>query len=179
MIATTHGDQEGWFSDDEFAEIRRKVPMLYVQAIPVQTDEFGQVTHIGLMMRANDDGNIVRSIVSGRVMYGEVIHAALLRHIENDLGPLTLPSLPQSAHPFTVTQYFPTPQPTGFVDERQHAVSLGYIVPIKGEVEPRKAALEFNWFEPKEIVTSKMFEEMDDSQGLVIYQALAHMGIFS
>ncbi|MFT4185884.1 MAG: DUF4916 domain-containing protein [Micrococcaceae bacterium] len=178
MAVLSSEGSEGWLPEPEFQEVRAKVPLIYIQAIPVKIDEFGQVTHIGLLMQANDNGDISRSIVSGRIEYGEVIQAAILRHIEKDLGSLAMPNMPQSAHPFTVTQYFPTPGVTAFVDSRQHAISLGYIVPIKGQVEPRKSALEFNWFTPSEVISDAMQAEMDDSQGLIIYQALSHMGIF-
>ena len=37
---------------------------------------------------------MVRTFVSGRVMYRETVRAALLRHLEKDLGPLAFPQLP-------------------------------------------------------------------------------------
>ena len=74
----------GWLSDIELEEARRRLPMLYVEAIPVITDGSGQVTSIGVLLRSTPLGEITRTIVSGRVRYGETIRDALFRHVEND-----------------------------------------------------------------------------------------------
>ena len=36
----------GWLSDVELAEIRRRLPLLYVEAVPVRVDGLGQVTEV-------------------------------------------------------------------------------------------------------------------------------------
>ena len=38
----------GWLSDDELTEIRSRLPLLYVEAVPVRLDGMGQVTEVGL-----------------------------------------------------------------------------------------------------------------------------------
>ena len=88
--------------------------------------------------------------MSGRVLYHERIRAALLRHMEKDLGPLALPRIPPAPQPFTVAEYFPTPGVTPFHDPRQHAVSLAYVVPVEGDCAPQQDALELTWFTPLE-----------------------------
>ena len=57
-------------------------------------DVQGTVTSVGLLLRAGEDGQIKRALVSGRVLYHERVRAALLRHVEKDLGPLALPRVP-------------------------------------------------------------------------------------
>ncbi len=99
----------GWLSDVELEEARRHLPMLYVEAIPVRTDGSGQVTEIGVLLRSTPLGEITRTIVSGRVRFGETIRDALFRHVENDLGPMAFPLLPPQPLPFTVAEYFPIP----------------------------------------------------------------------
>lgn len=42
----------GWLSDVELAEIRRRLPLLYVEAVPVRVDGLGQVTEVGMLLRA-------------------------------------------------------------------------------------------------------------------------------
>jgi hypothetical protein len=49
-------------------------------------------------------------VVTGRVLFGERIRDALLRHLEKDLGPVALPRIPPAPSPFTVVEYFPSPR---------------------------------------------------------------------
>ena len=60
-------------------------------------------------------------------LFGERVRDALIRHLENDLGPLALPRLPADPTPFTIVEYFPDPERSGFHDPRHHAVSLAYV----------------------------------------------------
>src|SRR5690606_14565876 len=57
----------GWLTDVELAEARRRLPILYVEAVPVRTDGTGTVIEVGILLRATPLGEITRSIVSGRV----------------------------------------------------------------------------------------------------------------
>ena len=93
---------------------------------------------------------MTRTIVSGRVRYGETVRDALFRHLENDLGPMAFPLLPPQPVPFTVAEYFPIPGVSAFHDDRQHAVSLAFVVPVTGTCEPRQDALEVTWMPPAE-----------------------------
>ena len=120
---------------------------------------------------------MVRSLVSGRVIYRETIRAALLRHMEKDLGPLAFPQLPISPVPFTVAEYFPAPSQTGFTDERQHAVALAYVIPVTGECEPRQDALELTWMTPEEVLSPGVQMEFVGGRGILIRQALAFAGV--
>ena len=133
--------------------VRERVPIVYVEAVPVRLDPLGFVNAEGTLLQADEDGTMVRSLVSGRVIYRETIRAALLRHMEKDLGPLAFPQLPISPVPFTVAEYFPAPSQTGFTDERQHAVALAYVIPVTGECEPRQDALELTWMTPEEVLS--------------------------
>src|SRR6476661_4476535 len=97
-----------WLSGEEMDAARERLPILYVDAVPVRVDEHGTVTKVGLLLRVGSDGQIKRALVSGRVLYHERVRAALLRHLEKDLGPLALPRIPPAPQPFTVAEYFPT-----------------------------------------------------------------------
>ena len=99
----------GWLSDIELEEVRRRLPLLYVEAVPVRVDGLGVVTEVGILLRATATGEMTRTLVSGRVMYGETLRDALFRHLEKDLGPMAFPLLPASPVPFTVAEYFPMP----------------------------------------------------------------------
>jgi hypothetical protein len=151
--------------------------MIYVEAVPVRLDPLGFVNEVGTLLQADQDGNMIRSLVSGRVIYRETIRAALLRHMEKDLGPLAFPQLPISPVPFTVAEYFPAPSQTGFTDERQHAVSLAYVIPVTGECEPRQDALELTWMTPEEVLSPGVQLEFSGGRGALIRQALAFAGV--
>jgi hypothetical protein len=165
-----------WLSREELDSARERLPILYVDALPVRVDEEGAVTSVGLLLRVTGHGQISRAMVSGRVLYQERVRAALLRHLEKDLGPLALPRLPISPQPFTVAEYFPTPGVTAFHDQRQHAVSLAFVVPVEGDCEPQQDALELTWLSPVEAADEQLHLEMAGGQGTLLRQALAHCG---
>ncbi|MFD6100392.1 NUDIX hydrolase family protein [Nocardiopsis flavescens] len=175
-MTETAETRPGWFSDRELESIRGRMPVMYVQAVPVRVDEVGEVTRVGLLMRATADGRFHRSVVSGRVLYHERVRDALLRHLEKDLGPVALPRVPASPQPFTVAEYFPTPGVTPFHDPRQHAVALAYIVPVAGDCQPRQDALDLVWLTPEEAADPVVGAEMNDGQDVLVRQALAHVG---
>lgn len=166
----------GWLSEVELAEARRRLPMLYVEAVPVRTDGSGLVTEVGILLRATPLGEMTRTIVSGRVRYGETVRDALFRHVENDLGPMAFPILPPQVLPFTVAEYFPLPGVSAFHDDRQHAVSLAFVVPVTGTCEPRQDALEVTWMTPHEAASDAVAAEMEGGRGTLVRQALASVG---
>ncbi|HEV2634179.1 MAG TPA: NUDIX hydrolase family protein [Actinocrinis sp.] len=166
----------GWLSRDELEAARARLPILYVEAVPVRVDDSGEVTRIGLLLRITPEGEVSRAFVSGRVQHHERVRDALLRHLEKDLGPMALPQIPASLQPFTVAEYFPTEGVTPYHDPRQHAVALAYIVPVVGDCRPRQDALDLVWFSPQEACSPVVQQEMWGGQGLLLKQALAHVG---
>lgn len=165
-----------WLNADDLEQARARLPIVYVDAIPVRTDDAGRVTKIGLLLRGRPDGSISRAVISGRVLYGERIRDALLRHIEKDLGAMALPQVPASPAPFTVAEYFPDPEVSGFHDPRQHAVSLVYVVPVRGDCAPSQDALDLVWLTPNEAISQNVRAEMTGGQDLLVRLALAHVG---
>ncbi|TQL41937.1 uncharacterized protein DUF4916 [Homoserinimonas aerilata] len=166
-----------WLSDVELLEIRRRLPILYVEAVPVRLDSLGVVLEVGVLLRASVTGEMGRTLVSGRVMYGETLREALFRHLEKDLGPMAFPQLPASPVPFQVAEYFPMPGISQFTDDRQHAVSLAYVVPVTGTCEPRQDALEITWMSPAEAASYTVSDEMDGGRGALLRAALASVGV--
>ncbi|MBM9508689.1 NUDIX hydrolase family protein [Actinacidiphila acididurans] len=166
----------GWLAPEELELTRARMPILYVDAVPVRVDEGGEVTRIGLLLRIGPDGTVSRTLVSGRVLHHERVRDALMRHLEKDLGPVALPRVPASLQPFTVAEYFPTPGITPYHDPRQHAVSLAYIVPVAGDCRPRQDALDLVWFTPQEAASPQLQQEMPGGQGVLLKHALAHVG---
>ncbi|WP_353807423.1 NUDIX hydrolase family protein [Agromyces sp. SYSU T00194] len=166
----------GWLSDIELEEVRQRLPLIYVEAVPVRVDGLGTVVEVGVLLRGTPTGEITRTLVSGRVLYGETLRDALFRHLEKDLGPMAFPLLPASPVPFAVAEYFPMPGISPFTDDRQHAVSLAYVVPVTGTCEPRQDALEVTWMTPEEACAPEVAAEMEGGRGTLIRQALASVG---
>jgi len=119
---------------------------------------------------------VKRALVSGRVLYHERVRSALLRHLEKDLGPLALPRLPADPTPFTIVEYFPDPDRSGFHDPRHHAVSLAYVVPVDGDCQPTQEALDLTWFSCEEAVSASVRNQMTGGHDRLIRLALAHVG---
>ncbi len=165
-----------WLNSDDLEQMRARLPIVYVDAIPVRVDESGKVNKVGLLLRGRPDGSISRAVISGRVLYGERVRDALLRHIEKDLGGMALPQIPTSPTPLTIAEYFPDPEVSGFHDPRQHAVSLVYVVPVKGDCAPSQDTLDLVWLTPTEAVSENVRAEMTGGQDRLVRLALAHVG---
>ncbi|MCX7523130.1 NUDIX hydrolase family protein [Microbacterium sp. STN6] len=167
----------GWLSDIELEQVRERMPILYVEAVPVQVDGLGRVVSVGVLLRATPMGEMTRTLVSGRVLYGETLRDALFRHLEKDLGPMAFPQLPASPVPFHVAEYFPMPGVSAFTDDRQHAVALAYVVPVTGTCDPRQDALELTWMTPLEAASDQVAAEMEGGRGSLLRAALAAVGV--
>lgn len=175
-MSQTTETSAGWLTDDDLEVARGRVPMVYVDAVPVRVSDLGEVTEIGLLLRPMADGTVSRALVTGRVHWGERIRQALLRHLEKDLGPLALPRLPPTPTPFTIAEYFPDPLVSGFHDPRQHAVSLAYVVPVDGECRPSAESLDLAWVTPTEAASREVRDEMTGGHDRLLRLALAHVG---
>ena len=166
----------GWLSPEDLELVRAHVPLVYVDAMPVRVDGRGVVTEIGLLLRVAADGSISRMVVSGRVLFGErsaTRCCAIWRRIS---ARTRSPRCPLDPAPFTVVEYFPDPERSGFHDPRHHAVSLAYVVPVDGDCFPTQEALDLAWFSPSEAVSAKVREQMTAGQDRLIRLALAHVG---
>jgi len=176
MASTRTPDpNSGWFSDEELQEIRQRLPLIYVEALPVRIDPLGVVTEVGLLLRVGSTGSMTRTLVSGRVLFGETLRDALFRHLEKDLGPMAFPQLPLSPQPAHIAEYFPFPD-SKYTDMRQHAVSLVYVVPVTGTCEPRQDALEITWMTPAEAAREDVVSELEGGRGSLLRAALASVG---
>lgn len=169
--------QTGWLPAEDLSEVRERVPIVYVDAVPVRLDHLGKVEKVGLLLRAMPDGTISRAVVTGRVLFGETVRDALWRHLTKDLGPEADPHLPAGTAPFTVAEYFPDPARTGYHDPRQHAVSLAFVVQVTGSPEPQQDALDLSWLTPGEALSPSVAAEMSGGHDKLVRLALAHCGV--
>lgn len=177
MSVRTPDPNPGWLPDFALDETRARVPILYVEAVPVRVNALGQIESVGVLLRGSSTtGVMTRTLVSGRVLHGESVREALLRNLEKDLGPTAFPQLPASTVPFSVAEYFPFPGISPLHDSRQHAVALAYVVPVTGECDPRQDALELTWLTPAEAAETEVLEDMEGGRGWLLTQALASVG---
>ena len=45
------GNPPGWLGADDIADLRSRMPIAYVEIVPVRVDDFGRVTQIGSLLR--------------------------------------------------------------------------------------------------------------------------------
>ncbi len=173
MTVRTPDPDPGWLTNSELASARARLPMVYVEALPVRLDDHGRVVEVGLLYRADESGNFRYSFVSGRVLYMHSIRETLMTHLEKDLGPLAMPQLPTSLVPFTVAEYFPYASSSGLTDDRQHAVALCYVVPVRGDTQPRQDALDVAWMTPEQALSPEITTEFEGGRGKLVTQAMA------
>ena len=176
MTRTALDFDENWFDDAEYARLRRRMPIPYVNAIPVRVGETGNVERIGLLLRSLEDGTLGREVVGGRIRFHETIRTALVRHAENDLGPMALPVIPPAISPFHIAEYFPTEGSALLHDPRQHAIAMCFIMEVRGECTPRADALSLDWLTPEETMRSDIVGELCYGQDHILRIALAHLG---
>ena len=176
MTAETDS-HSAWLGSHEMDAARSRLPIVYLNIVPVRIDSHGAATHVGLLLRSTPEGEISRSIITGRVLYGERVRDAIVRHVEKDLGPVAFPRIPVSLQPFGVFEYFPDASITGFHDPRQHAVALGYVVPVTGDARPSQDALDLSWLTVAESSTEAVRSELSGGHDRVMRAALAHVGV--
>lgn len=168
---------ENWLSGDDFDAIRRRMPIVYINLVPIRVDETGKVTQVGLLLTASAEGEIRRSLVTGRVKYRETIREAINRNVDKDLGPVAFARIPATLQPFGVFEYFPDEE-GALHDSRQHAIALGYTIVVSGECQPSQAALDFVWMEIRDLSDSFLESEMANGQHHVVKSALSYLGVF-
>lgn len=169
--------ENSWLGAEEMDTVRHRLPIVYINVVPVRINTVGEVTHVGLLLRGMPSGEISRSIITGRVLYGERVRNALVRHIEKDLGPVAFPRIPTSIAPFDVVEYFPDASVTGYHDPRQHAVALAYVIAVTGDCQPSQEALDLVWLTTQEASSESIRLELTGGQDRVVRAALAHAGI--
>ncbi|MDN4479849.1 DUF4916 domain-containing protein [Demequina muriae] len=175
-MAEMPSEPSGWLSERELQHVRRELPLLYINAVPVRVDAAGEVSEVGLLLRADDDA-ISRALVAGRVLFHETVRDALIRNLEKDLGSVAMPRIPISPTPFAVAEYFPTEGYGAFHDSRQHAVALAFVVAVDGSCEPSQNALDIVWLSPEEAASDDVARDMTGGQHSLLRRALAHCGV--
>jgi ADP-ribose pyrophosphatase YjhB (NUDIX family) len=146
-----------WLREDDYRLIQNSVPIACVDIAPLRLDERGGIEAIGLIFRDTPHQGRRWCLVGGRVQRNETLAAAASRQLRQTLGDGIRFQLDPDDQPVYVAQYFPTRQPVGVIDPRQHAVTMNYFVAIEGEIVPKGEALEFRWFAPDSLPNPDQF----------------------
>ncbi|KFF30966.1 DUF4916 domain-containing protein [Bifidobacterium bombi] len=171
-----NGNPPGWLPAVRIDRLRREVPLVYVEVVPVRCDDLGRISEVGSLVRVRDNGSVERTLVKGRLLFHETIREALARNIGKDLGEIALPVIPPSLQPFTVAEFFPTPGISRFYDPRQHAVALCYVVVISGDCKPQDSSLDVQWCAIASPEFRTFLNQMDDGQDEIVRRALSWTG---
>lgn len=172
----SRGNPPGWLEKEQIDRIRRELPIPYVEVVPVRVNDLGAISQVGTLLCVGDDGNIERTLITGRVLYHETIREALARNIAKDLGELALPMLPTGLQPFTVAEFFPTPGVSPYYDSRQHAIALCYLIPVAGDCKPQDETLDVEWIDPGGDLVEPFIRQMPNGHGQVLRTALSWAG---
>ncbi|OZG61297.1 ADP-ribose pyrophosphatase [Bifidobacterium lemurum] len=171
------GNPPGWLGRDDIDRARRQLPIAYVEIVPARTDDLGRISQVGSLLCVSDDGNIERTLITGRVLFHETLREAIARNVAKDLGDIALPMLPANLQPFTVAEFFPTPGLSECYDPRQHAIALCYVVPIAGDCKPQDETLDVEWVDPRGGTMETFLAQMVNGHDRIVRQALAWAGI--
>lgn len=167
----------GWLSPHDIDEARARLPIVYVEVVPVRINDIGRICEVGSLLRVRDNGSVERTLIAGRVLFHETIREAIARNIAKDLGNLALPIMPVSLQPFTVAEFFPTPGISEFYDSRQHAIELCYVVPISGDCKPLDSALDVEWCDVESGQLDTFVNQMVGGHGQILRRALCWGGV--
>src|SRR5699024_4819170 len=130
----------------------------------------------GLLLRSLDDGTLGREVVGGRIRFHETIRSALMRHAENDLGPMALPVIPPPISPFHIADYFPTEASSLLHDPRQQAISMCFILEVRGECTPRADWVSLDLLAPGGTQRSDITSGLCYGPEYILTAALSHLG---
>lgn len=100
----------------------------------------------------------------------ESMAEAAARQLLETLGPEVRFEIGPDAQPHFVAQYFTSKRSIGFVDPRQHALTMLFVVPISGSIIPMGEAADFKWFDPNGLPSS---EQWGFGQDEIVQQTMA------
>ncbi len=165
----------GWLSDDELAEIRQRLPLLYVEGVPVRLDGMGNVSEVGLLLRVSSEGSIARALVAGRVMFGETVRDALFRHLEKDLGPMAFPQIPRHRNQLISPSTFPIREPSiKTIASTPCLWSMSFR--SRERVNPDRTLWSSPGSAPEQATSHEVLVEMEGGRGSLVKAALASVG---
>jgi ADP-ribose pyrophosphatase YjhB (NUDIX family) len=138
-----------WLDAADWKWVQDTLPIACVDVVPVRLATDGRtIEKIGLIHRDTPHQGKRWCIVGGRMWRNESIADTASRQLLETLGPAVRFQIDADRQPDYVVQYFTTRRSIGFVDPRQHALTLAIVVPITGDITAMGEAESFSWFDP-------------------------------
>ncbi len=132
------------------------MPIPCADVVPVQLADDGKtIQRIGLIYRDTPHQGYRWCMVGGRMWRNESLAEAASRQLRETLGPRVTFQIDPDRQPDFVVQYFTSRREIGFLDPRQHAITLAIVVPIAGEIAAMGEAASFKWFDPNALPPSE------------------------
>ena len=134
------------------------MPIACADVVPVKLAGDGaSIEKIGLIYRDTPHQGMRWCMVGGRMRRNESFAEAAGRQLRETLGPRVRFDIPSDDQPDFVAQYFTTERSVGFLDPRQHAITLAIVVAVSGEVMASGEAASFRWFDSRDLPEPDQF----------------------
>ncbi len=145
------------FTDAEWAELQRRLPIACVDVLPIRWigPAGGRRLQVGLIERWYPEAGWpgarrVWCVLGGRQRIEETIPEAIVAQLKGTLG--CAPTGPLPLEPITLVEYLPRPRtPEAPDDPRRHAIGPLFAVEVGAEIgppfPPGSDALGFRWFD--------------------------------
>jgi ADP-ribose pyrophosphatase YjhB (NUDIX family) len=147
-----------WLDASDWKWVQDTMPIACADAVPVRLGTDGKtIEQIGLIYRNTPHQGMRWCMVGGRMWRNESFAEAITRQLRETLGPLIRFQIDPNRQPDFVVQYFTSPRPIGFLDPRQHAITLAYVDPIEGEITAMGEAESFKWFDSDALPPADQF----------------------
>jgi ADP-ribose pyrophosphatase YjhB (NUDIX family) len=146
-----------WLDATDWKRVQDTVPIACCDVVPVRQGENGIVEKIGLIYRNTPHQGMRWCMVGGRMWRNESMAEAITRQLRETLGPAVRFEIDPDRQPDFVVQYFTSRRSVGFLDPRQHAITLAFVVPIEGDITAMGEAKSFQWFDRDVLPASDQF----------------------
>jgi ADP-ribose pyrophosphatase YjhB (NUDIX family) len=141
-----------WLSADDWKWVQDHMPIPCADVVPVQLGADGRtIARVGLIYRDTPHQGMRWCMVGGRMWRNESLAEAAGRQLRETLGPGVQFQIDPERQPDFVVQYFTARRSIGYLDPRQHAITLAIVVPITGEIAAMGEAESFKWFSPDDL----------------------------
>jgi ADP-ribose pyrophosphatase YjhB (NUDIX family) len=155
MHATENTGNRLWLSDADWRMVQENVPVVCVDVLPFKTNKGAK--QVGLIYRETPHQGRRWCLIGGRILRNEPCRAAVLRHIEETLGPAAQCVLSEPIRPIYVGEYFSEQRDGHLFDPRQHSVALTFFAQLRGMIVAMGEALDFAWFDTGKLPTESEF----------------------
>ena len=145
-----------WLSEEDWCAVQQRVPIVCIDVLPIREGMEG--THeVGLIFRETPHQGKRWCFIGGRLLLNELFRAAIIRQVSEALGSEVRTVVEEPLQPLFVSQYLPQQRQGCPFDPRQHAIGLIFPARLRGKIQPRGEALDFQWFDTRQLPEEASF----------------------